>query len=100
MKLCQEFDAAIKALNMHEFLRGPIDVDLHNIEKLHCNALSVNGMLGLLDCSHKKWKIFSGKHGQAHISEKKTLPQLFLRELWTITCFLAVIVWLRWNTQQ
>ncbi len=29
---------------------------LCNIEKLHCNVHSMNGILGLLYCSHTKWK--------------------------------------------
>ena len=56
MKLCCEFDNAVKTIYMREFLRVPDDVDLRNIEKLHLNVHGVHGMLGSLDCSHTKWK--------------------------------------------
>ena len=56
MKLCCEFDNAVKTIYMREFLRVPDDVDLRNIEKLHLDIHGVHGILGSLDCFHKKWK--------------------------------------------
>ncbi len=47
----------------------------HNIKKLHHNVHSVNGMLGLLDCSHTKWKI-AQKHDQVCLRDKKTLSHV------------------------
>ncbi len=98
MKLCQEFDTAIKTLYMCEFSRLPGDVNLRIIEKLHHNVYSVSGMLGFTVLI-QNGKIVQ-KHGQVHIMGKKTLPQFFFRELWTIICFLAFIIWLSQNTQQ
>ena len=56
MKLCREFDRAIQALYMKEYLRVPDEVDLRNINELHRHVHGVDGMLGYLDCSHTIWK--------------------------------------------
>ena len=56
MKLCREFDRAIQALYMKEYLRVPDEVDLRNINELHRHVHGVDGMLGSLDCSHTIWK--------------------------------------------
>ena len=56
MKLCREFDSAIRALYMREYLRVPDKTDLQNINKLHRDVHGVDGMLGSLDCSHTIWK--------------------------------------------
>jgi hypothetical protein len=56
MKLCREFDRAIQALYMKDYLRIPDEVDLRNINELHRHVHGVDGMLGSLDCSHTIWK--------------------------------------------
>ncbi len=56
MKLCQEFDQAIKAIYLREYLRVNNDVDLKRINKLHREVHGVDGMLGSLDCTHTIWK--------------------------------------------
>ncbi len=56
MKLCREFDQAIKTIYLREYLRVPNDVDLKRIKKLHCEVHGVDGMLRSLDCTHTIWK--------------------------------------------
>ncbi len=56
MKLCREFDHAIQALYMKDYLQVPDEVDLHNINQLYCHVHGVDSMLGSLDCSHMSWK--------------------------------------------
>ena len=58
MKLCREFDRAIQALYMKDYLHVPDEEDLRNINKLHRHVPRVEGMLGSLDCSHTIWKNF------------------------------------------
>ena len=51
MILCREFDQAIQALYMKDYLRVPNELDFHNINELHHHVHGVDGMLGSLDCS-------------------------------------------------
>ncbi|KAL7474115.1 hypothetical protein ACHAW6_000108, partial [Cyclotella cf. meneghiniana] len=41
---------------MKEYLQVPNEVDLHNINQLHCHVHGVDNMLGSLNCSHTIWK--------------------------------------------
>ena len=73
MKLCREFDRAIKALYMKDYLHVPDEVNLCNINQLHCHVHGVDGMLGSLDCSHIIWK--NGPNAwKVPTKEKKTTP--------------------------
>ncbi len=56
MKLCREFDQAINAICLYEYLRVPNDVELNRINKLHCKVHGVDEILGSLDCTHRIWK--------------------------------------------
>ncbi|KAL7469460.1 hypothetical protein ACHAXS_009708 [Conticribra weissflogii] len=86
-----EFYPATKAFYMHEFFSVPNNIDLHKIEKMHHNVHGMNRMLGLLDCSQLKWKNCP-KAWAGSYQSMKTLPQLFLRELQTIICFLECLL--------
>ena len=48
MILCREFDHAIQALYMKDYLQVPDEVDLQNINELHQHVRGVDGMQGSL----------------------------------------------------
>ncbi len=56
MRLCRDLDYAIQVLYMKEYLQVPNEVDLHNINQLHCHVHGVDNMLGSLNCLHTIWK--------------------------------------------
>lgn len=53
---CKKFDRTMKNIYKNEYLRTPTAEDLKSIVGLHRSVHGVDGMFGLLDCSHTYWK--------------------------------------------
>jgi hypothetical protein len=74
---CTEFDNAIKACYMQEYLRLPTKQDLRGILKLHKEVHHVDGMFGSLDCCHTYWKNCP-KAWQGSFKGKENKPSIVL----------------------
>jgi len=55
-RCCKEFDIAMNALFVKQYLRKPTAEDLLAITTLHNTKHGVPGMFGSLDCMHTVWK--------------------------------------------
>ena len=78
--LWREFDCAIQALYMKDYLRVPDKVDLHNINELHRHVRGVDIMSGSLDCSHTIWKKCS-KAWAGSYQGKEINPSIVLEDI-------------------
>ena len=77
---CKNFDKAIMAIYMKEYLRVPTKADLKAIAQLHKSVHQVDGMFGSLDCTHTYWKNCpKAWHGTYKGKEKK--PSIVLEAI-------------------
>ena len=77
---CKNFDKAMMAIYMKEYLRVPTKADLKAIAQLHKSVHQVDGMFGSLDCTHTYWKNCpKAWHGTYKGKEKK--PSIVLEAI-------------------
>ncbi len=75
---------------MKEYLRVPDEVDLRNINELHCHVHGVDGMLGSLDCSHMIWK--NCPKAWAAYQGKENSPSIVLEGISDYHMFFGVLL--------